>query len=332
MPIYNVKDYIYKCVDSILDQTYSNFECILVDDGSTDGSGEIIDELAKMDRRLRIIHKENGGLSSARNAGLSMARGEWILHIDGDDYIDINTLKLLKKYIDNSDVDIVRFEYIIEYPQGDNIVHYVNREAYYGIVDKTTAVGQVLNGCSFVVVGAYRNNISKKVSFREDLQRGADSVYLLEIYDIAEKILVIKDALYYYVQRMGSLARSKITPRQLTVLSTSCVIHKFISSKYPMYIADSLDNYINTRISLYYNMYTSDYEDKALSDKILNNIHRKYKKLKKIINLSLKKRIKYSFFEFSPKLYCRMFEIIVNLIPGERYAMYKTIRPKGVQL
>ena len=305
-------------------QTYKDFECILVDDGSTDGSSGITDEYEKKDSRVKVIHKKNGGLSSARNAGLYMARGDWILHIDGDDYIDINMLKILKKYIDDNDVDIVRFEYIIEYPHDDNIVHYVNREAYYGIVDKTTAVGQVLNGCSFVVVGAYRNSISKKISFREDLRRGADSVYLLEIYDIAERLLVVRDALYYYVQRMGSLARSKITPRQLTVLSTSCEIHKFISSKYPMYIADSLDNYVNTRISLYYNMYTSHYEDEALTDKILNDTHRKYKKLKKIGNLSLKKRIKYSFFEFNPKLYCRVFEIIFNLIPGERYAMYKT--------
>ena len=87
VPVYNVEKYIYRCVDSILNQTFSDFELILVDDGSPDNCPQICDEYAKKDSRIKVIHKENGGLSSARNAGLDIASGEWISFIDSDDWI-----------------------------------------------------------------------------------------------------------------------------------------------------------------------------------------------------------------------------------------------------
>lgn len=86
--VYNIEEYLPRCVDSILTQTYSNLEIILVDDGSTDNSGKICDEYAQRDDRIRVIHKKNGGLSDARNAGLDIARGEYIGFVDGDDWID----------------------------------------------------------------------------------------------------------------------------------------------------------------------------------------------------------------------------------------------------
>ena len=86
VPIYNVEVYIRECIDSILAQTYPDFELILVDDGSPDDCGRICDEYAESDRRIIVIHKKNGGLTSARNAGLSKASGEWIMHVDGDDW------------------------------------------------------------------------------------------------------------------------------------------------------------------------------------------------------------------------------------------------------
>ena len=88
VPVYNVKNYLGRCVDSILSQTYSNLEVILVDDGASDGSGRICDDYAARDSRVRVIHKENGGLSSARNAGIDVARGVWLEFVDSDDWIE----------------------------------------------------------------------------------------------------------------------------------------------------------------------------------------------------------------------------------------------------
>ena len=90
VPVYNVEQYIEKCVESILRQNYKNIEIILVDDGSTDLSGDICDAYGKKDTRVKVIHKSNGGLSSARNTGLKIASGEYISYVDSDDYVQKN--------------------------------------------------------------------------------------------------------------------------------------------------------------------------------------------------------------------------------------------------
>ena len=95
VPIYNIEQYVGKCIESILAQTYPDFELILVDDGSPDDCGRICDEYGERDERIKVIHKKNGGLTSARNAGLSEAEGEWIMHVDGDDWIEPDMLESL---------------------------------------------------------------------------------------------------------------------------------------------------------------------------------------------------------------------------------------------
>lgn len=104
VPIYNSEKYLKRCVDSILSQTFSDFELLLVDDGSTDGSGSICDEYSVKDSRVRVFHKENGGVSSARNLGLDNARGEWITFVDSDDYLEESFLAELSVF---EDVDFV---------------------------------------------------------------------------------------------------------------------------------------------------------------------------------------------------------------------------------
>lgn len=106
VPVYNVKKYIHKCVDSIINQTYKNLEIILVDDGSLDNCGKICDEYAKKDNRIRVIHKENGGLSSARNAGLEVATGEFIGFIDSDDFIAPEMYETLYNSIKTDGTDL----------------------------------------------------------------------------------------------------------------------------------------------------------------------------------------------------------------------------------
>ncbi len=117
VPVYNVKEHIEQCVNSITGQTYKNLEIILVDDGSKDSSGEICDKLAKEDARIHVIHKQNGGVSSARNAGLDYAHGEYIAFVDGDDYIDETMYEKLLSKMD-ADIDIVSCYMQSFYPDG----------------------------------------------------------------------------------------------------------------------------------------------------------------------------------------------------------------------
>ena len=119
VPVYNVEKYIKKCIDSIINQTYKNLEIILVDDGSPDNCGKICDEYAEKDKRIKVIHKENGGLSDARNAGIKIARGCYIGFVDSDDWIDKNMYEKLYKTLKEKDADIaccklIRYKNTIE--------------------------------------------------------------------------------------------------------------------------------------------------------------------------------------------------------------------------
>ncbi len=111
VPIYNIEKYIKRCIDSVLSQSFTDFELILVDDGSPDNCGVICDEYAKKDQRIQVIHKENGGLVSARQAGIKVASGDYIFHLDGDDAVLPDALESAQKIIKETNADIVSFSY-----------------------------------------------------------------------------------------------------------------------------------------------------------------------------------------------------------------------------
>ena len=111
IPVYNVEKYLATCLDSVINQTYKNLEILLIDDGSTDSSGLICEQYSKKDTRIKTIHKKNGGLSDARNVGISYASGDYISFIDSDDFIDINTFTILNQYIKQYNADIITFNY-----------------------------------------------------------------------------------------------------------------------------------------------------------------------------------------------------------------------------
>ncbi len=120
VPVYNVAPYLEQCLDSIVNQTYRNLEIILVDDGSTDESGAICDRYAEQDSRIKVVHKENGGQSSARNVALDMMMGEWVLFVDSDDWIELNTLELLLEQKDER-ADLVEFGWNFIYRDSNKV-------------------------------------------------------------------------------------------------------------------------------------------------------------------------------------------------------------------
>ena len=117
VPVYNVEKYLKKCVDSIVNQTYKNLEIILVDDGATDNSGKICDELVELDNRIKVYHKKNGGLSDARNYGVERATGDYIGFVDSDDYIDAEMYEKLYEAIKKENVDVAECNLKIVYPE-----------------------------------------------------------------------------------------------------------------------------------------------------------------------------------------------------------------------
>jgi glycosyltransferase involved in cell wall biosynthesis len=122
VPVYNAEKYLRRCLDSIINQTYQNIEIILVDDGSKDASGQICDEYAEHDTRIRVIHKENGGVASARQVGLDDAKGEYVIHADPDDWVEPNWIEELFKYASKEHKDIVMCDYYREHQSKTIIV------------------------------------------------------------------------------------------------------------------------------------------------------------------------------------------------------------------
>ena len=125
VPVYNVQEFVGECIESIINQTYTNMEIILVDDGSTDQSGVICDEYAKKDKRISVIHKENGGLSDARNAGVIQAKGEYISFVDSDDYLAPETISKFYKELNLHDCDIAVCNIMRFYDDGTTDEFYV---------------------------------------------------------------------------------------------------------------------------------------------------------------------------------------------------------------
>ncbi|MBQ8680482.1 MAG: glycosyltransferase family 2 protein, partial [Treponema sp.] len=121
VPVYNVEKYLPQCLDSIKNQTYKNLEIILIDDGSTDSSGVICDKVALIDKRIRVFHKENGGLSDARNYGIDKAKGSWLTFIDSDDYISSNYIEYLFKLSVTHNTKIATGAHTVFYESGKKV-------------------------------------------------------------------------------------------------------------------------------------------------------------------------------------------------------------------
>lgn len=120
IPVYNAKAYLEKCVSTITKQTYKDIEILLIDDGSTDGSAQLCDMLAAQDTRIRVFHKPNGGVHSARNLGIEKATGEYVMMVDSDDWIDLDTIAYLVQRLEDGDADVIRFNYVREF-EGNSI-------------------------------------------------------------------------------------------------------------------------------------------------------------------------------------------------------------------
>lgn len=196
VPVYGVEACLDKCVESILQQTYSDWELILVDDGSPDRSGVLCDEWAERDKRIKVFHKENGGVSSARNLGIEKAEGTWITFVDADDAIGPDTLEKCSKYFDIADV--IRFSMKFIYSEDgkefkDYIIPTLTHEEYLSrIVARETILG--------VCGGFYlrKTFVENNIKFDKNLVNGEDWVVLLQLVLLANDVAILPDTLYLY--------------------------------------------------------------------------------------------------------------------------------------
>ena len=203
VPIYNIEKFLPCCIDSILAQTFTEWELILVDDGSKDTCGSICDEYATKDGRIRVIHKPNGGLTSARNAGLAMASGEWVMHLDGDDWIEPEMLELLLRKGEETGADIVMGDFLFAYP---------DRDVPYRLPDwddcKTSSLNRYITSVwTCVAGGIHKHSLYEEYQLQSPLgvTYCEDFHLIVRLCYFARKVVNVHRPFYHYRQQEGSV-------------------------------------------------------------------------------------------------------------------------------
>ena len=216
VPVYKVEKYLDRCIDSVLAQTYANIEVILVDDGSTDRCGKMCDEYAKNDNRVKVIHKTNGGLSDARNAGLDIATGDYIGFVDSDDYIAKNMFEKLYQAIleTKADMSMCGVEQIDE-KNTKLITESLPDDVTTGIDVMNYKINSV-KGWLYIVSWnkLYSNNLFQELRFCNG-KLHEDEFIANKILFRCNKIACISDRLYFYFRRSDSITLRKVTPRRM---------------------------------------------------------------------------------------------------------------------
>ena len=192
VPIYKVEKYLNKCIDSIINQTYKNLEIILVDDGSPDDCGKICDEYAKKDSRIKVIHKENSGVSSARNTGLDVVTGDYIGFIDSDDWINVDMYESMMKYLILENADVVRCGICVH--ENGKIFNEKDYDFDYCIEkDNDIIIKEFLDGG--ILQGAVWNKLYKKsiidgIYFDEKFHRNEDSLFIYNVLKKTKNLII----------------------------------------------------------------------------------------------------------------------------------------------
>lgn len=218
VPVYNVEQYLNTCINSIIHQTYLNIEIILVDDGSTDKSGELCDEFASKDSRVRAIHKSNGGLSDARNEGIQASNGKYLIFIDSDDVIDETLVGFLYNLIIGTRASIGVSDLLHCYPEHEVIYEKANKTV---IFDKEDAICELLYQKSFLVSACskiFPREYFKDICFPIGMIF-EDSAVMYKLFDQADKVAYSNAKLYGYFHRKESITTNKFTIKNCDILN-----------------------------------------------------------------------------------------------------------------
>lgn len=283
IPVYKVEEYLDVCIESVVNQSYRNLQIILVDDGSPDNSGKICDQWAVKDSRIQVIHKHNGGLSDARNAGLAETAGEYISFIDSDDYVSPFMIEELWMALKSENADIVECNYQpfeSEYPQLPD--RQISKVRTYSPED---ALALLLRGEEFaypVWNKLYRKGLFETLNFEKG-KLHEDVFFTYKAFGTSKRICKVNSTMYFYRQRAGSIMGSKFTARNLDALHARREQYEYILKNYPNLRSSALyqllcsclyfgqlfvrkENYDNAVISTIKQIYNENYKNESLRE------------------------------------------------------------------
>jgi len=218
VPIYNVEKYLKACIDSVLNQTYGDFELILIDDGSTDSCPDICDEYKEKDSRIKVLHKKNGGLAAARQSGIKLAEGRYVLNLDADDSIELDTLTCAYKIICDNPCDIISFSY--RWVENSNTVNITNDGLEEGLYDKDgierfiyprLLLDENMNHMSYYLSGKVIRRellLPNQLNVNPEISLGEDLCCVFPCYLQAKSVYISKKAAYLYTKRNDSMSKA----------------------------------------------------------------------------------------------------------------------------
>lgn len=232
VPVYNVEKCLGRCIDSIIKQTYNNIEIILVDDGSTDSSGKICDSYSNQDNRIKVIHKQNGGLSDARNKGIDIAKGKYITFVDSDDFIALDMISFLYESIKKNNADISTCSGIMFWDGDELKVYNENTEQVYDgkeALEKYLYQKKITNSAWGKL---YNISLFKKIRYPNGkLCEDLGTTYML--LGEANKVVINTCKKYYYYQRENSIMHKNVDDRRMITMEFSDDIIDYVSNNYP---------------------------------------------------------------------------------------------------
>lgn len=309
VPVYNVEKYLNNCVKSVLGQSYKDLEIILVDDGSTDDSGLICDFWKEKDNRINVIHKKNGGLSSARNAGLSIANGNYIMFVDSDDTIDSNMVNVMYDTITENSSDIVICDYQRiknEKPKVCDVNNFEIETMNYD--DLWEEIFGHLNNSSCNKM--YKKELMNNISFKNGIIHGEDLLFNLDYLSNCKKGTKINCKFYHYYIRENSITKAPFSKNCFNEIVVKDYALEIIKNRYPLQIKNAQKFCFRARMNVLRSIYKSNYEDKYQEEVVAlkSYIKKHYSNVKS--NLKFKEKVEYFLFFNFKKLYKEMIKFV----------------------
>ncbi len=264
VPVYNVEEYLDECLVSIVNQTYKNLEILVIDDGSTDNSGKMCDDWAKKDKRIKVFHKENGGLSSARNVGLKHATGKWIGFIDSDDYIDVTMYE--KMLLNSKDAEMVSCGvYAFSKSEGHKV------EYPYKKINSNSDVIKTIFKISDPMVWhrIYLKSYINDLLFIEEVKIAEDYPFIYSYLDKIKNVAHVNESLYYYRQRENSLIHVMDPKKFITSIESLSIANSYLE-KYNVFERYNLQSDCICNFYIYKHKLGKNY-DYSKYEKIINS-------------------------------------------------------------
>ncbi len=274
VPIYNVEKYIHKCIDSLINQTYKNLEMILVDDESPDNCKYICDDYAKRDSRIKVIHKTNGGLSDARNKGLEISTGDYIMYLDSDDYLELTACEELNNIIEKTKADIVCFNLRKVNEEGKEIkskgvYNQGNTKEIKEMTYEDAMIDNLFRRNIRYEAGSkiYKREIVEKVQFPKGML-AEDFATFYKFLSNADKIIFYNRCLYNYVQRNGSIMTKKSDKLYIDIYQTEKKIYNLLNNicKNKKERKESESKHFRNLLKIYAKLYYNDGYRKIIED------------------------------------------------------------------